>query len=150
MNYKINERKKKNKYTFRKISGFILKTVANFMYSGAGFTILFIVLGLLFLFSLWKLDINKTIEIRLPWKTGKPMKCAKNMLLPELIRSKVQSGVKVTGNMPVLTALPAQGTLLSLTMKFLKFPLKFSGCSRKVRFVNNFSRRRAVFLSFLY
>ena len=63
MNYKINERKKKNKYTFRKISGFILKTVANFMYSGAGFTILFIVLGLLFLFSLWKLDINNRNQI---------------------------------------------------------------------------------------
>lgn len=63
MNYKINERKKKNKYTFRKKSGFILKTVADFMYSGAGFTILFIVLGLLLLFSLWKLDINNRNQI---------------------------------------------------------------------------------------
>ena len=63
MNYKINERKKKNKYTFRKISGFILKSVSDFMYSGVGFTILFIVLGLLFLFSLWKLDINNRNQI---------------------------------------------------------------------------------------
>lgn len=78
------------------------------------------------------------------------MKCVKNMLLPELIRSKVQSGVKVTGNMPVLTVLPAQGTLLSLTMKFLKFHLKFSGCFRKVRFVNNFNKKRTDFLFFFY
>lgn len=63
MNYKINERKKKNKYTFRKISGFILKTVADFMYSGAGFTILFIILGMLLLFSLWKLDINNRNQV---------------------------------------------------------------------------------------
>lgn len=63
MNYKINERKEKNKYTFRKKSGFILKTAADFMYSGAGFTILFIVLGLLLLFSLWKLDINNRNQI---------------------------------------------------------------------------------------
>jgi hypothetical protein len=63
MNYKINGRKGKNKYTFQKILGFILKAVADFMYSGAGFTILFIVLGLLSLFSLWKLDINNRNQI---------------------------------------------------------------------------------------
>ena len=65
MNYKINERKKKNKYTFWKILGFILKAVADFMYSRIGFTILFIVLGLLLLFSLWKLDINNRNQVAL-------------------------------------------------------------------------------------
>ena len=65
MNYKINERKKKNKYTFWKILGFILKSVADFMYSRIGFTILFIILGLLLLFSLWKLDINNRNQVAL-------------------------------------------------------------------------------------
>ena len=43
MDYKIKKKKKKNKYTFWKILGFILKTVADFMYSRTGFTILFII-----------------------------------------------------------------------------------------------------------
>ena len=50
--------KKEKKYSFWKISGFVLQGIADFMYSRAGFTILFIALGTLFLFSLWKLDIK--------------------------------------------------------------------------------------------
>ena len=54
---------KEKKYSFWKILGFILQGIADFMYSRAGFTILFIALGTLFLFSLWKLDINNRNQV---------------------------------------------------------------------------------------
>lgn len=78
------------------------------------------------------------------------MKCVENMHLPKLIRPEVQSDVKIMENMSVLTVLPSPETLLLLIMKFLKFHLKFSGCFRKVRFVNNFNRKRTDFLFFFY